>query len=175
MFTFEKRYILNTHYYSMNQRNYQFQGGGNPLGSITSVLILVLFFVGLFFIARGIFYILSWLAPIFIIATLFIDYKVITGYLKWIGQMFKRNPFFGIGLVLLTVFGFPIVSGFLFGKAMFKRKISKVQQEVEMRQKGEFVDFEEMDTEIHEPLELPDLKKEQPKQKPSNDYDTFFE
>ncbi len=157
-----------------NQNRFQFQTSGNPLGSIGSVIFLVLFFVGLFFLARGIFWILSWLAPIFIIATLIIDYKVITDYLKWIGNSFKRNPIFGIGMVLLTIFGFPVVSGFLMGKALLKRKIKKVQEDVEVREKGEFVEFEEMQSDLNETLELPDLEPEKPKPQ-SNQYDDMFE
>ena len=56
----------------------------NPFNSISSILILVLLFVGLFFVAKSIFTILSWVAPIMLIATLIIDHKVVLGYGKWL-------------------------------------------------------------------------------------------
>lgn len=156
------------------RRVYYSSGGGGPFSSIGAVIFLVLFFLGLFFIARGIFYLLSWLAPIFLIATLIIDYKVVTNYLQWVISLFRSNVLFAIGMVLLTIFGFPIVSAYLFGKAILKRKIKKAKEEYEMQTEGQFVDYEEVESQPHEPVELPKLEK-QKKETPRSQYDQFFE
>lgn len=156
------------------RRVYYSSGNGGPFSSIGAIIFLVLFFLGLFFLARGIFYILSWLSPVLLIATLIMDYKVVTNYLQWVLSLFRTNVVFAIGMVLLTIFGFPIVTGYLFGKAILKRKIKKVQAEYETRTQGQFVEYEEVDTQPYEPIELPKIKEPQ-KENPKNQYDQFFE
>lgn len=162
----------------------------NPFKSIGSILFLVLIFVGLFFVAKGVFTLLSWLAPIFLILTLFIDYKVIVNYGQWILKMLKTNLLVGIGAVLLTVFGFPVVSGFLLGKALISKKLKETlgQFEQPTRKKEEYVAYEEIedDFELEDPLDLnteptkvekPEIiiKKESPSNKSTNDYEDLFE
>jgi hypothetical protein len=153
---------------------YQTGGGGNPFGSIFSLIFMVLFFVGLFYLANFIFKILWWVAPALLIITLIIDYKVVTNYLKWVGSSFRRNWVFGILLGLLTVLGFPLVSAFLFGKALFKRKIKKAREDYEAQTKGTLIDYEEVDSEPHINIELPPSPPPREKEKDSR-YDDLFE
>ncbi len=161
----------------------------NPLNSIGSILVLVLMFVGLFFVAKGVFWVLSWLAPVFLILTLVIDYKVIVNYGKWILKMLQTNLIVGIGAVLLTIFGFPIVSGFLLGKALLSRKLKQTMGQFEgqqgrMKEKDEFATYEEITDEpdIDEPLDLNTNKPkvERPeviikKKSSSSNYEDLFE
>jgi cytochrome b subunit of formate dehydrogenase len=147
----------------------------NPFNSITSIIILVLFFMALYFIAKSVFTILAWIAPVLLIGALIIDYKVVLNYGKWIVNLLKKNILMGIGAGLLTFFGFPVIAGFLFVKALLSKKVNSMKQEVERRQQGEFVDYEELDS---TPIELPKIEeKPRPKQKlPRDDnYDQFFE
>ena len=146
----------------------------NPFSSIFSILTLVLVFVGLFFIARGIFTILAWLAPILIVLTVFIDYKVILNYGKWLLNLLRKDLLIGIGGILLTVFGFPIIAGFLFGKALLNRRMRKMNQMYEEENSDEFIEYEEIQEEESAPLELPTLEKEERKEKQSNDYEQLF-
>lgn len=151
----------------------------NPFNSISSILILVLLFVGLFFVAKSIFTILSWVAPIMLIATLIIDHKVVLGYGKWIFNLLKENFLMGAGAVLLTVFGFPVISGFLLAKALLYRKVNKMKEAYETQSQGEYAEYEEVQEveEIKEkPLELPRLEKEeQPRAQSNNEYEQLFD
>jgi hypothetical protein len=148
----------------------------NPFSSIFGVVLGILFLLGLFFVARFIFTILYYLSPVMLIAALVIDHKTVTGYGKWLLDKVKANPLLGIGGILLTVLAFPLVCLFLLGKALFKRKVREVEQEVERQQQGEYVDFEELDS---EPMDLKRLEEqlreqENPKHRRSN-YDDFFD
>jgi len=148
----------------------------NPFSSIIGVVLGILFLLGLFFVARFIFTILYYLSPVMLIAALIIDYKSVTGYGKWLMDKVKTNPLLGIGGILLTVLAFPLVSLFLLGKALFKKKVREVEQEVERQREGEYVDFEELDS---EPMDLKRLEEqfreqEGPKRRRSN-YDDFFD
>ncbi len=152
----------------------EFNIGGNSTGSITGVILMVFFLIALFYLARFVFQILYFLAPVMLIATLIIDYKVVLGYLKWIGRNLKSNPLLGVGAILLSVFAFPLVAAFLLGKALLKRKVNQVQEDIEKEREGEFVEFEEIVDEP--PLRLPDLEEEPPvKRKGNNEYDNLFE
>ncbi len=153
----------------------------NPFNSIRSILILVLFFVALFFIARGIFTILSWVAPVLLILALIFDYKTIIDYGKWLGRLVQKDILMGIGAIVLTVVGFPVIAGFLFFKALLRRKVGQVKRNMEEKVEGQYIEFEEVDSTPYEPMELPPLRSEQPepqpepRQKPKNDYDDLFE
>ena len=148
----------------------------NPFSSIFSILTMVLIFVGLFFIARSIFTILAWVAPFLIIATIFIDHKVIVSYGKWLLNLLRKDILVGIGGILLTIFGFPIIAGFLFGKALLYRKMKKMNQDFEEETAGEFLEYEEIEEDFSTPLELPTFEKEVQKKemKKNNDYEQLF-
>ncbi len=76
----------------------------------------------------------------------------------------------------LSAVAFPITSLFLFSRAMFRRKVSQLsnqmQEEYERRERGEYADFEEID---EEPLELPRRTKIKPTQTDEyTDYEDLF-
>lgn len=152
---------------------YNAQGKGNPLGPVGGIIFLLLILVGLYFIAKGIFSLLYWAAPVLILATLVIDYKTILGYFQFIGRMLKSNTVVGILMILLTVFAYPIVSGFLFAKAVTKRYIKKKIAEKEQVKYAEYEDVTE--TEDAEFLELPDPPEyEKQQDRAKNEYDDMF-
>ena len=153
------------------RREFQIGGSNNPLGGIGAIIILVLFFVALYFIAKGVFTILSWIAPVLLILTLIIDYKVVLDYGKWIGKLFKNNILTGILAVLLTVIGFPIAAGFLFFRAMVRRKLKSMGHDLEEESRPEFTEYEEV-VEEEDFLELPPIEK--PPQEADSDYDDLF-
>jgi hypothetical protein len=145
----------------------------NPFNSITSILFLVLAFVALYWLATGIFKILTVAAPFLLVAALLIDYRVVVNYGKWLWNLLRKNPLMGIGGILLTFFGFPIISGFLLGKALLYRKVNKIKEEFDTKQNGEFAEFEELDDEPQIRMELPEIKK--PQKRKDDDYDQFFD
>ena len=147
----------------------------NPFNSIISILFLVLVFMGLYFIATSIFKLLALMAPFLLIGALVIDYKVVLNYGKWLVKLLKENFLLGIGAGLLTFFGFPVIAGFLFGKAYLSRKVNKLKTEYETQTQGEFVEFEEVtdESDITPKLELPPLKRRE--EKISNEYEELFD
>ncbi|MEO0776858.1 MAG: hypothetical protein AAFW73_20305 [Bacteroidota bacterium] len=155
----------------------------NPFNSIRSILFLVLFFVALFFVARGIFTLLSWVAPVLLILTLVLDYKTIIDYGKWLGRLIRKDLLMGVGAIILTVVGFPVIAGFLFFKALIRRKVGQVKKDMEERAAGQYIEFEEVESTTYEPLELPPLDTPQAEPEPQpetrrstkNDYDDLFE
>jgi hypothetical protein len=80
----------------------------------------------------------------------------------------------GILGVLLTVIGFPIVSGFLFGKAILDRRINTYHKELRRHHEGELIEYEDVTEEAKE-KEVLELKKPLPREEQKNVYDDFFE
>ena len=152
--------------------------------SIMGIVFLVLAVMAIIFIAKSIFTILSWLMPVLFIATLIIDHKVVINYGKWIGGLLKNNLPYGIGAVLFTFFASPVVAVYLFGKAMLKRQVRKMQTTVEEKQRGKTTDYEEVieeddfEFELKEeeeiiPLEIPKTTR-RIRQEDKNSYDDLF-
>ncbi|MCB0641214.1 MAG: hypothetical protein KDC44_06220 [Phaeodactylibacter sp.] len=141
------------------------------------LVALVLIFVAVFFIARGIFNLLAWLSPVLLIATAILDYKVIVNYVKWLVDLVKKNTPLGIGAILLSLIGYPVLFGFLFGRAFLNYRVRQARKSVENEREGEYVDFEELET---KKLELPPLEPKKPKPEPEpqpqkrSDYEDLF-
>ncbi|MFT6150019.1 MAG: hypothetical protein ACJAUH_002716 [Saprospiraceae bacterium] len=132
------------------------QGGFGQFGNWKSLLVMAGVTILIFIAARAFLKILYFVAPVLIIATAIINYKVILNYFKSIGNIFKKNPLMGVGAGLLSAFFYPIVIGFLFVQALLYRKSDQIQKEVE-REKGEYVEYEELES--HE-VETDDLLEE---------------
>ena len=146
------------------------QADFNPLNSIIGIAIFVFILVALYFLARAVFRLLYFIAPVLLIITLIIDYKVVVNYGKWIIRMLKENTVVGVIALLITVFAFPVVSAFLFGKAMLGRQIGKMERTIREKRKGEYVEYEEL--ELDDRIELP---KPEEREKEKGDYEQFFE
>jgi hypothetical protein len=152
----------------------EFNFGKNPqgpLGSFGGIIILTLFFIALYFLAKGLFTILSFVAPVLLILTLIIDYTVVIDYGKFVWNLLKNNVLIGILAVLLTVLGFPIVSGFLFIRALLRKKLKSTLNKYEEKQT--YTEYEEV-AETEDFLELPEIhKQDRPKAK-DDDYEELF-
>ena len=99
------------------------RGYSNPLGNFTYIAMAIGALIVLYVLAKAAFNLILWIAPFLFIATLFIDYKVVLDYGKWVLGLFKMNPLYGIGASVVTFFVFPVVAFFLFGKALLKKKV----------------------------------------------------
>lgn len=129
-----------------------------PFFKVSSSNLLVTFFmiVAFFVVFYYAFKAFAWLAgllmPIIIIATLIIDYKVVIDYFKWLGKLVKDNPVIGIVAIILSFLGSAFVSVFLLSKAIFKKKMKQITEQrfpnQQQTQEGEFVDFEEVDSDV---------------------------
>ena len=142
----------------------------NPLNSIIGIAIFVFILAALYFLARAVFRLLYFIAPVLLIITLVIDYKVVVNYGKWIIRMLRENTVVGVIALLITVFAFPVVSTFLFGKAMLGRQIGKMERTMREKQDGEYVEYEEL--ELDDRIELP---KPEEREKEKGDHEQFFE
>lgn len=140
----------------------------SPFSGIFALFAFIMFFVLLYFIAKGIFTILSYAAIPLIILAAILDYKVIVNYVKYLLNMFSRSPISAILLTAFTIIGFPLVSAFLAFRAFISRKVGNIQEEIE-REENTFTEFEE----IHEDfLELPDIEIET--KEADTEYDDLF-
>ena len=144
----------------MENQESRFQPG---FSSIVGFLVAVGFFILLFFMMRGIFTILAWAAPFLLIAAVLINYRTIINFGKWLYRLIRGNPIVGIVAVVLCVFGFPVVAGFLFGKSLLDRKMKLLLEE--QNPQDEFIDYEEI---YNEPLELKQLERRENKEKSDN-------
>ena len=156
-------------------KEYRVGGSGGPFGFLGPLIILAIFFTILFFVARGVFWLLSWVAPVLLLITLIIDYKIVTNFLKFVWKLLQENPLMGIVALLLIFFGYPVIAGFLFFKAVTKRSLQKAVNRME-KERNTYTEYEEVNDDDDSFLELPPLKnkKEAPKQTRSNDYDEMF-
>ncbi len=90
----------------------------NPLVILLGVVLLI---TVVYLVAKAIFKLLYFVAPVLFIGALLINYKVVWGYGKWLVSTFKRNIVFGLLATLFTVIGSPFVSLFLFLRALTSR------------------------------------------------------
>lgn len=123
-----------------------------------SMVFFAFALVAIFFVARAFFTLLYWIAPVLLIATAFINYKVLLNYVTMIGRLVRKNPIMGIGAGALSFFFYPVVSLFLFGQAMLYRKVDQFKKAEEAK-KGEYVDYEEIVNEEPEFNLLDNLKE----------------
>lgn len=144
----------------------------NPVSAIMGVLFLLVGLFALVWVAKSIFTILAWIAPLLLVATLIIDYRTVLNYGKWILNKLNENFLSGVVYSLLTVFGFPIVSFFLFSKALLSRKIRSIEHSIQEEQQGQYAEYEIVD---EEPLilDLPPMEKRKQHQK--DDYEQLFD
>lgn len=126
----------------------------------------------LFWLAKSIFTILAWLAPALLIAAVIIDYNTVLNYGKWLVNQLRFNTLNGILFTLLTVFGFPVVTLFLFGKSLFRKKMKALEKDYREQKEGMYTDYEIVDEEV-EPLELPPLERR--KSSTQDDYEQLFD
>jgi len=165
----------------MANRQFSAQTSGGGFNIIPALIFGVLFLFGMFYLARFVFNILYYLSPILLIITLFIDHKVVVNYGKWIMQMMGKNPLFGVGLTLITIVAFPVVSLFLFGKAMLKKKVKEMTEQFGQQTQGreeEYTEYEEVTPEDEGMIELPPPPvRQKPKQTRSseNEYEDLFD
>ena len=150
------------------------QGFSIRANGIIGFVFMVAVLVGLFFVAKGIFKLLAFAAPVLIILALIINYRTVVNYLRFVLGLLHRNPLGGIIAILLSIFGFPILSGVLFGKSILDRKVKRLQQAHQTQERSEFVDYEEViRPEREDSLNLPPLEKKNPVSK-ENPYKDLF-
>jgi hypothetical protein len=164
----------------------------NPFKSLISLLIFAGVLVGLFFLFTGFIKLLYWVAPVLLVVTIVLDYRVVANYALGLLETFKTDVLWGILKLFLTLLGYPFVIGWLFVKALFYRRMTKIDRAFREQMTGQnaqaftqksgkgakqddFTDYEEIQTE-----ELPNEKQKQKPiiiQKPNetNPFERFFD
>ena len=99
-------------------------------------------------LARFVFRILAFLSPIMLIAALIIDYTVVTDYLKWVRNTFRRDAIAGVIIGILSVIGFPVLSGYFLARALLKKQVKKAKAEYARKRDGDLVEYEELETDF---------------------------
>lgn len=112
---------------------------------IFGLILFILLFTSLYFVAISIFRILAWLSPALLIAALILDYKTVLNYGKWLIEMFKTKLPYGIFLLLLTVLGYPLVAGYLFFRALLTFQYKKNGKSSHPNNTIEYIDYEEIE------------------------------
>jgi len=170
----------------MQRNNSQFRISGL---NIVIALLAFFFIFYLFSMAVKFLWQLAFLLmPVLLIATFFLDRSSITNYIKRIGKIYKANKTTGLIAGGLSVLGSPLITLFLFGKAMLFRKFKKASEKQQGEQTskfGEYIDYEEVDTSFkrlinerpkrQEPIEIKETPKERPSKKDNNPYDSLWE
>jgi len=153
----------------------QVRSGGGLVGGL--VLLFFMLVVGwvAFKAVSGIFSILAFVAPVLLIMALVINHTVVTDYIKKIFKLLREDTPKGLLYTVGTVFGYPLVAAWLAFKAYATRK--SIKQRKGNVKKKDYLDYEEVEVEEDDFLELPDLNKVKQKQAQSrsdNSYDDMF-
>ncbi len=124
----------------------------SPLQAILSfvfsiAVIAMLLYFGVY-VLKGLFKILSFLAPILIFAALIIDRRVVLNYGRWLVDLLRTRTLYGIIAVVLTVFFFPAVAAWLFFRALMRRRIKNRINSIRGGVREEYIEYEEVDSEI---------------------------
>lgn len=156
------------------ERNSGFKLGVN---GIMGLVMLILAFVALYYVATGIFTLLGYAAPLLLLGALVVNWRTVAGYGKFVLGLFTSKRWvMGIVAVILTVIGFPVVSGFLFAKSFIDRKVAGLREAHREQTEGVFVEYEDVteEAEIEDVLELPVIEEEIIPEI-DNEYDDLFD
>jgi hypothetical protein len=152
------------------------ENGTRKVSPLMAMLAFIAIMVLLFYVAKGVFWILSFVAPVLFLITLVINRHVVFDYGRSLMKLTKTNPFMGIAAIVLSFVAFPLVSAFLFGKALLMKKVDSLKDNLRKEEEAEFTEYEEIEED--DPLVLDDLEplKEKEILKESNDseYDDLF-
>jgi len=94
------------------------QGFNIKINGIIGFVFMVMVFVIFIGVAKALFKFSLIIAAVLIVLALLINYRTVLGYLKFILSLLKRNVLGGVIGIVLSVIGFPILAGVLFGKSI---------------------------------------------------------
>jgi hypothetical protein len=164
-----------------SRQSFNFKNSQNPFNSLLSLVVLIGVMVLLFFVVKGFFSLLYLIAPILLVITLVINYKVVADYMIGLFETFKTDVLMGMVKVAFTFLCYPLVIGWLFAKALLYRKVAKLQQHMQSQmgklEQEQFIDFEEISSKkADEKAEKPKIiELPKPKEKDSkNPYSDMF-
>ncbi len=128
-------------------KTFQYRQSNSNLNPLFSILVLLLLLVGFFYLAQYIYKFLLIISPVVILITLIIDYKVFVSFARLLMAFVKQNVIAGVSFIILSAFLFPVISLFLLGKALLKRKINKFEEKIK-QEENTFTPYEEVEEPI---------------------------
>ncbi len=108
--------------------------------AIVGVLVFALFVWLLLKMAAFAFKLLLFAGPLLLVAAFFIDRETVLGFFRWLGATFRADLLRGVLYAVLAIAAYPLVCGYLFGKALLKRTVRRKVADLQdqMRQRGGF-------------------------------------
>jgi len=160
-----------------NRRN-----SAGTVGGVVFLLFMVVMGWLIFKAISGVFSLLAFAAPIFLIMALILNHTVVTDYFRKLVRMLKEDTGKGLIYVAGTVIGYPFVAAWLAFKAYAKRSLgSKRNPNTSKKESDDYIKYEEVDDgEDEDFLELPDLEEVKQTRSSSgsankdNSYDDLF-
>ena len=155
----------------------QVRSGGGMVGGLMLLFLMLIVGWVAFKAVSGIFSILAFVAPILLIMALVMNHTVVTDYIKNIFRLLREETPKGLLYTVGTVVGYPVVAAWLAFKAYTTRNSIKQRQGKKKAKKKDYLDYEEVEVDDEDFLELPDLNKVKPKQAQSrgdSSYDDLF-
>lgn len=145
------------------------------MGGFGLLIGLVIFLAIGYFVIKGLFTALSYVAPVLLLLAAILEYTVIIDFVRFIFKTLKEKPILGLLAIVLTIVGYPVVFGYLFLKAWTRRRMKKHAEEIE-KQRNRYDAYEEVGEDEADFLILPKIEKptEVKKQETSSEYDNLF-
>ena len=130
-----------------------------PGGGIGCLVVGVVGLVIAYYLLKWFFQILWWASPALFVLALIINWRSVANTGRALLQTLQTNTLRGLLYLVLIVVGFPIFAAYLFLQALGGRKLEEMQQRYgmapprqDLREKSEFIDYEELDTRPKQPL-----------------------
>lgn len=159
-----------------NKRN-----SAGTIGGVVFLLFMVVVGWLIFSAVKGIFSLLAFAAPIFLIMALVLNHTVVTDYFRKLIKTLKEDTGKGLIYVAGTVIGYPFVAAWLAFKAYTKRTLGSKKTSASKNDKEDYIKYEEVDDGSEDDfLELPDLEEVKQTRSPGsgntkdNSYDDLF-
>ncbi len=135
----------------MDNFNFRTYGTKNSWLGLLLVFVVV---VVIYIIIRSLYKLFFILAPVFLLLSLILDYRVIPKYGIVLYELLRYKTFWGILAVIFTILGFPFVSAALFFNSFMNFRTKKRNK----RRYTDYVELEEDDDDV-EILDINSKKK----------------
>lgn len=121
-----------------------FQRRSYSVNPLLAILLTVGFFIAMYYIIRGFFFVIYWAAPLLVLGVLILDYKLLVNHFKKLFKRIKTEPAGGVLWLIINILALPLVSLWLLIVALFNRKVKKAENQMRRQREGEYVDYVEI-------------------------------